>query len=78
MYIAVEIFNMSVCVCRIKEWVDQLQQELVSLADTASAGNNLKQVRGPIHTHTPTPTPLYRLMYVYFDVYLPKQIVSES
>ncbi|XP_077049758.1 voltage-dependent calcium channel subunit alpha-2/delta-1 isoform X2 [Siphateles boraxobius] len=28
----------------IKEWVDQLQQELVSLADTASAGNNLKQI----------------------------------
>ncbi|KTF89911.1 hypothetical protein cypCar_00007770 [Cyprinus carpio] len=27
----------------IKEWVDQLQQELVSLADTASAGNNLRQ-----------------------------------
>uniref|UniRef100_A0A671SH16 Voltage-dependent calcium channel subunit alpha-2/delta-1-like n=1 Tax=Sinocyclocheilus anshuiensis TaxID=1608454 RepID=A0A671SH16_9TELE len=34
----------SVCVCRIKEWVDQLQQELVSLADTASAGNNLRQI----------------------------------
>uniref|UniRef100_A0A8C2I1H7 Calcium voltage-gated channel auxiliary subunit alpha2delta 1 n=1 Tax=Cyprinus carpio TaxID=7962 RepID=A0A8C2I1H7_CYPCA len=29
------VFNMSVCVCRIKEWVDQLQQELVSLADTS-------------------------------------------
>uniref|UniRef100_A0A9J8AXY4 Calcium voltage-gated channel auxiliary subunit alpha2delta 1 n=1 Tax=Cyprinus carpio carpio TaxID=630221 RepID=A0A9J8AXY4_CYPCA len=28
----------------IKEWVDQLQQELVSLADTASAGNNLRQI----------------------------------
>uniref|UniRef100_A0A672LZW6 Calcium voltage-gated channel auxiliary subunit alpha2delta 1 n=1 Tax=Sinocyclocheilus grahami TaxID=75366 RepID=A0A672LZW6_SINGR len=26
------------------EWVDQLQQELVSLADTASAGNNLRQI----------------------------------
>uniref|UniRef100_A0A9J7YJN6 Calcium voltage-gated channel auxiliary subunit alpha2delta 1 n=2 Tax=Cyprinus carpio TaxID=7962 RepID=A0A9J7YJN6_CYPCA len=38
------VFNMSVCVCRIKEWVDQLQQELVSLADTASAGNNLRQI----------------------------------
>uniref|UniRef100_A0A8C2PUM0 Calcium voltage-gated channel auxiliary subunit alpha2delta 1 n=1 Tax=Cyprinus carpio TaxID=7962 RepID=A0A8C2PUM0_CYPCA len=38
------IFNMNVCVCRIKEWVDQLQQELVSLADTASAGNNLRQI----------------------------------
>uniref|UniRef100_A0A673GR36 Voltage-dependent calcium channel subunit alpha-2/delta-1-like n=1 Tax=Sinocyclocheilus rhinocerous TaxID=307959 RepID=A0A673GR36_9TELE len=38
------IFNVSVCVCRIKEWVDQLQQELVSLADTASAGNNLRQI----------------------------------
>uniref|UniRef100_A0A8C1QCP1 Calcium voltage-gated channel auxiliary subunit alpha2delta 1 n=1 Tax=Cyprinus carpio TaxID=7962 RepID=A0A8C1QCP1_CYPCA len=35
---------MNVCVCRIKEWVDQLQQELVSLADTASAGNNLRQI----------------------------------
>uniref|UniRef100_A0A8C2AKB8 Calcium voltage-gated channel auxiliary subunit alpha2delta 1 n=1 Tax=Cyprinus carpio TaxID=7962 RepID=A0A8C2AKB8_CYPCA len=38
------VFNMSVSVCRIKEWVDQLQQELVSLADTASAGNNLRQI----------------------------------
>uniref|UniRef100_A0A671SH00 Voltage-dependent calcium channel subunit alpha-2/delta-1-like n=1 Tax=Sinocyclocheilus anshuiensis TaxID=1608454 RepID=A0A671SH00_9TELE len=38
------VFNRSVCVCRIKEWVDQLQQELVSLADTASAGNNLRQI----------------------------------
>uniref|UniRef100_A0A672SMA5 Calcium voltage-gated channel auxiliary subunit alpha2delta 1 n=1 Tax=Sinocyclocheilus grahami TaxID=75366 RepID=A0A672SMA5_SINGR len=38
------IFNVSVYVCRIKEWVDQLQQELVSLADTASAGNNLRQI----------------------------------
>ncbi|XP_067276250.1 voltage-dependent calcium channel subunit alpha-2/delta-1 isoform X2 [Pseudorasbora parva] len=28
----------------IKEWVEQLQQELVSLADTASAGNSLKQI----------------------------------
>ncbi|XP_016388150.1 voltage-dependent calcium channel subunit alpha-2/delta-1-like [Sinocyclocheilus rhinocerous] len=28
----------------IKEWVDQLQQELVSLADIASAGNNLRQI----------------------------------
>ncbi|XP_073786390.1 voltage-dependent calcium channel subunit alpha-2/delta-1 isoform X4 [Danio rerio] len=28
----------------IKEWVDQLQQELVSLADTASAGDNLRQI----------------------------------
>lgn len=70
---------MSVCVCRIKEWVDQLQQELVSLADTASAGNNLRQVRGPeaftlYHAHTP----LYILMYVYFNVYSPQQIISES
>uniref|UniRef100_A0A673GZ62 Voltage-dependent calcium channel subunit alpha-2/delta-1-like n=1 Tax=Sinocyclocheilus rhinocerous TaxID=307959 RepID=A0A673GZ62_9TELE len=38
------VFNSSVCVCRIKEWVDQLQQELVSLADIASAGNNLRQI----------------------------------
>ncbi|XP_057203573.1 voltage-dependent calcium channel subunit alpha-2/delta-1 isoform X1 [Triplophysa rosa] len=28
----------------IKEWVDQHQQELVSLADTASAGSNLRQI----------------------------------
>jgi len=49
MYSSVEIFNLGVCVCRIKEWVDKLQQELVGLADTASAGENLKQVRG--HTH---------------------------
>ncbi|XP_051512718.1 voltage-dependent calcium channel subunit alpha-2/delta-1-like [Myxocyprinus asiaticus] len=28
----------------IKEWVDQLQQELVSLADSASAGNHLRQI----------------------------------
>ena len=29
---------------RIKDWVDQMQRELVSLADTASAGKSLTQV----------------------------------
>ncbi|XP_066540550.1 voltage-dependent calcium channel subunit alpha-2/delta-1-like [Hoplias malabaricus] len=28
----------------IKEWVDQMQQELVNLADTASAGKSLVQI----------------------------------
>ncbi|GAA6101835.1 voltage-dependent calcium channel subunit alpha-2/delta-1 isoform X1 [Tachysurus ichikawai] len=28
----------------IKEWVDQMQQELVSLADTASAGKSLVEI----------------------------------
>uniref|UniRef100_A0A8C7VEC4 Calcium voltage-gated channel auxiliary subunit alpha2delta 1 n=1 Tax=Oncorhynchus mykiss TaxID=8022 RepID=A0A8C7VEC4_ONCMY len=33
-----------VCVCVIKEWVDQIQIELVTLADTASAGKSLTQI----------------------------------
>ena len=34
---------------RIKDWVDQMQRELVTLADTASAGKSLTQV--PSHFH---------------------------
>lgn len=37
--------------CRIKEWVDQMQKELVTLADTATAGRSLTQVHITIHTH---------------------------
>ncbi|MED6254952.1 hypothetical protein ATANTOWER_002428, partial [Ataeniobius toweri] len=29
---------------KIKEWVDQMQKELVSLADTATAGKSLTQI----------------------------------
>lgn len=34
---------------RIKEWVDQMQTELVTLADSATAGKSLNQVE-TIHT----------------------------
>lgn len=41
---------------RIKEWVDQMQKELVALADTAAAGRSLTEVRAlsPLTSKIPT------------------------
>lgn len=38
------VLLMFFCVLRIKEWVDQMQKELITLTDTASGMDNLIQV----------------------------------
>lgn len=34
-----------VCVCRIKDWAEQMQKELITLIDEASGMQHLVQVR---------------------------------
>lgn len=38
------VLFVSLCVYRIKEWVNQIQKDLITLTDSASGLQNLKQV----------------------------------
>uniref|UniRef100_A0A3Q3B173 Calcium channel, voltage-dependent, alpha 2/delta subunit 1a n=1 Tax=Kryptolebias marmoratus TaxID=37003 RepID=A0A3Q3B173_KRYMA len=42
---------MSLCVCRIKDWVNQIQNDLITLTDSASSLERLKQIYHKHKTH---------------------------